>query len=87
MVPLSSLLEEACAAFKPRLDPSCCQLVFNKKPLDLATPFRLANIPNGSRIDVIKGMSKPSFPRRLTFLCTCRHVCMHVRPLIGEQLL
>lgn len=55
MTPLSTILSEACGKFKPALDPSGCQLVLNKKPVDLTLPFRLANIPSGSRLDVIKG--------------------------------
>lgn len=53
MVPLSTLLQEACRSFKPPLDPCQCQLVLNRKPLDASLPFRLANIPSGSRLDVV----------------------------------
>lgn len=54
MMPLSTLLAEACAAFKPPLDPGACQLVYQKKPLDPSLPFRFANLPNGSRLEVVK---------------------------------
>ncbi|GLI63244.1 hypothetical protein VaNZ11_006139 [Volvox africanus] len=54
MAPLSSLLAEACAKMKPPLDPAHATLICNKKPLtDLSCPFRLANIPNGSRLTLL----------------------------------
>lgn len=71
MAPLSSLLQEACGKFKPALDPATSGLLFNKKPLDLGMPWRLANIPSGSRLDVVRG----GWPERIGECgagCRCR---------------
>ena len=56
---VASILEQACAKLKPCLDPSACQLVVhegrNKRVQDLLVPFRLANIPNNAKIEIVKG--------------------------------
>lgn len=57
MMLLSDALVEACSKLRPALDASQCTLKFNKKPVDLKTPFRLLNIPAGSKLEIIKGQS------------------------------
>jgi hypothetical protein len=54
MTPLSAVLQEACSKMRPALEASQCQLIFNKKPVDLGLPVRLANIPSGSKLELIK---------------------------------
>lgn len=54
MTPLSAVLQEACSKMRPPLDPSQCQLILNKKPVDLGLPVRLANIPSGSKLELVK---------------------------------
>lgn len=54
--PMQTLLEALQAAsskFKPALVPQQCALQYNKKPVDLNTPFRLLNVPAGSKLEVI----------------------------------
>ncbi|KAG2485558.1 hypothetical protein HYH03_015723 [Edaphochlamys debaryana] len=69
MAPLSALLAEACSKMKPPLDPAKCALALGKKPIvDLACPFRLANIPNGSALTLLYdagtvSTSAPAAPR------------------------
>jgi tether containing UBX domain for GLUT4 len=53
---------------KPALDPSLCLLVFNKKQLDLSTPFRLANIPNGSTLTLAYSGPPPHLARAVAAL-------------------
>ena len=57
MTPFSAVLADACAKMRPALDHSAHQLLFNKKPVDLGLPVRLANIPAGSRLDLVPGTS------------------------------
>jgi hypothetical protein len=65
MTPLSAVLQEACSKMRPALDPAQCQLVFNKKPVDLGCPVRLANIPSGSKLELVKGeAAAPAEPPR-----------------------
>lgn len=40
------------AAGKSSWDPTKCRLVYNKKPVDLNGPWRFANIPAGSKLDL-----------------------------------
>lgn len=54
MQTLSDALAAAAPKFRPPLVPGRVRLLLNKKPLDLATPFRLLNVPAGSRLDVVK---------------------------------
>lgn len=56
MTPLSAVLEEACSKMKPALAPGEHALACGKplKPVDLSLPFRLANIPSGSRLELVR---------------------------------
>lgn len=54
MTPLSAVLQEACSKMRPALEASQFQLIFNKKPVDLGLPVRLANIPSGSKLELVK---------------------------------
>lgn len=53
MQTLSEALAAAASKFKPALVPGQCSLALNKKPVDLHTPFRLLNVPAGSKLEVI----------------------------------
>lgn len=53
MQTLSQAVQAAAAKFKPALVPEHCVLQYNKKSVDLHTPFRLLNIPAGSKLEVI----------------------------------
>mmetsp|Transcript_31215 Transcript_31215/g.79590 ORF Transcript_31215/g.79590 Transcript_31215/m.79590 type:complete len:507 (-) Transcript_31215:328-1848(-) len=54
MQPLTAVLPDVCAKFKPALDPSAVTaLTLNKKPVDISCPFRLANIPAGSSLHLV----------------------------------
>jgi hypothetical protein len=53
MAPLTAALQEACSKFRPALDPGRCLVQYSKKPVDMNTPFRLLNIPAGSKLEVI----------------------------------
>lgn len=53
--PMQTLLQTIQAAagkFKPALVPEQCTLQYNKKPVDLNTPFRLLNVPAGSKLEL-----------------------------------
>ena len=52
MAPLAAALQEACSKFRPALDPGRCLVQYQKKHVEINTPFRLLNIPAGSRLDV-----------------------------------
>lgn len=54
MAHLRAALVEAAVKWRPPVDPATAQVLLNKKPVDLDTPFRLLNIPSGSRLDVIR---------------------------------
>ena len=54
MALLAAVLADACSKFKPALDPNHHMLMLNKKPVDLGLPFRLANIPSGTRLDLVR---------------------------------
>lgn len=53
MARLADALAEACAKFRPPLDPATCQIHAARKPVDLQTPWRLLNLPSGARLDVV----------------------------------
>ena len=55
MAPLSSVLPDVCAKLRPALEPGAVELRLHKegKALDLASPFRLLNVPAGSRLDIV----------------------------------
>ncbi|KAK9806749.1 hypothetical protein WJX72_001368 [[Myrmecia] bisecta] len=55
MAPLSQIVEGVCQQLKPPLDPSSCQLLLNKKPLDLSTPVRFANLPRDAKLELNTG--------------------------------
>jgi len=53
MQTLFEALQAAGSKFKPALVPQQCALQYNKKPVDLNTPFRLLNVPAGSKLEII----------------------------------
>jgi hypothetical protein len=53
MQTLSEALQAASSKFKPALVPEQCSLQYNKKPVDLHTPFRLLNVSAGSKLEVL----------------------------------
>lgn len=53
MQTLSQALAAAASKFKPALVPEHCSLQYNKKPVDLNTPFRLLNVPAGSKLQIL----------------------------------
>jgi hypothetical protein len=53
MQTLSEALQAASTKFKPAFVPEQCSLQYNKKPVDLHTPFRLLNVPAGSKLEVL----------------------------------
>ena len=53
MAPLSSVLPDVCAKLRPAVAPGAVELHLNKKALDLGSPFRLLNVPAGSRLDIV----------------------------------
>ena len=64
MAKVISILDQACSKFKPAMDPASCQLIVHdgprtKRTQDLTVPFRLANIANNAKIEVIKGGGLP----------------------------
>lgn len=52
MQTLSEALAAAASKFKPALVPGRCSLQHNKKAVDLNTPFRLLNVPAGSKLEI-----------------------------------
>lgn len=55
MSPLSAVLEKYCQLSKDKLDPSSCELYYQKKKLDLSTPVRFANLPKDAKLEVTTG--------------------------------
>jgi hypothetical protein len=55
MATLRGALADAAAKWRPPVDASTASVLLAKKPVDLDTPFRLLNIPAGSRLDVVRG--------------------------------
>lgn len=56
MQPLLAVVAEALAQLKlGDVDPKTCQLLLNKKALDLGCPVRLANLPSGAKLELITG--------------------------------
>lgn len=55
MATLRPALEQAAAKWRPPLDVRSAQVLLNRKPVDLDTPFRLLNVPSGARLDVQRG--------------------------------
>ena len=50
MQTLKDVLQAASSKFRPALVAEQCDLQLNKKAVDLNTPFRLLNIPAGSKL-------------------------------------
>ena len=55
MSPLSTVLESVCLQSKDKLDPSNCELHYQKKKLDLGTPVRFANLPKDAKLELVTG--------------------------------
>ncbi|EKG14997.1 UBX domain-containing protein [Macrophomina phaseolina MS6] len=55
---LTEVLAEACAKFS--LNPDNYTLKFNNKPVDLSRTIRLANLPQGAKLDLVQGSRSPS---------------------------
>lgn len=53
MQTLAQALAAAASKFKPALVPEQCTLQYNKKPVDLNAPFRLLNVPAGSKLEIL----------------------------------
>ncbi|KAK9839775.1 hypothetical protein WJX81_000496 [Elliptochloris bilobata] len=51
MQPLAAIVQQLCTSL-PGVDPAACQLLFEKKPLDLSTPARLSNLPAGAKVEL-----------------------------------
>lgn len=68
MQPLSSIVEQLCSSLPSPVDPAACQLLFNKKALELSTPARLANLPAGAKLELRTG--EPSSLRCSLLLST-----------------
>eukprot|EP00882_Tetradesmus_deserticola_P028358 GHRQ01031589.1.p1 GENE.GHRQ01031589.1~~GHRQ01031589.1.p1 ORF type:complete len:403 (+),score=161.86 GHRQ01031589.1:119-1210(+) len=54
MQTLTDVLQAASSKFKPPLQVDMCELQLSKKPVDLRTPFRLLNVPAGSKLEVVR---------------------------------
>eukprot|EP00879_Flechtneria_rotunda_P020306 GHRR01021354.1.p1 GENE.GHRR01021354.1~~GHRR01021354.1.p1 ORF type:complete len:120 (+),score=33.07 GHRR01021354.1:425-784(+) len=54
MQTVADALQAISTKFKPALIPHQCEVKFKKQPVDLNTPFRLLNIPAGSKLEIIK---------------------------------
>lgn len=52
---LSTVLETFCLQSKEKLDPSKCELHYQKKKLDLGTPVRFANLPKDAKLELVTG--------------------------------
>ncbi|KAK7727707.1 hypothetical protein SLS57_002749 [Botryosphaeria dothidea] len=55
---LTEVLSEACAKFN--LNPDNYTLKFNNKSVDLSRTIRLANLPQGAKLDLVQGSRSPS---------------------------
>ncbi|KAK8224877.1 GLUT4 regulating protein TUG-domain-containing protein [Phyllosticta capitalensis] len=55
---LSDVLQEACAKFGIRADNYT--LKYNNKPVDLSRTIRLANLPQGAKLDLVQGSRSPA---------------------------
>ncbi|KAK8158938.1 GLUT4 regulating protein TUG-domain-containing protein [Phyllosticta citrichinensis] len=56
--PLSDVLQEACAKFGIPADNYT--LKHNNKPVDLSRTIRLANLPQGAKLDLVQGSRSPA---------------------------
>ncbi|KAF6257927.1 hypothetical protein COO60DRAFT_1701571 [Scenedesmus sp. NREL 46B-D3] len=54
MQTLTDVLQAASSKFKPPLQADECELQLSNKTIDLRTPFRLLNVPAGSKLEIIK---------------------------------
>lgn len=54
MQTLADAAQAVSAKFKPPLAAGTFELHLHKKPVDLGTPFRLLNVPAGSKLEIIK---------------------------------
>jgi hypothetical protein len=83
MQTLSQALAAAASKFKPALVPEQCALHFNKKPVDLHTPFRLLNVPAGSKLEVLISSEWRAEDEGVVcklgrhLPCACMLACMH----------
>ncbi|KAI8467936.1 MAG: hypothetical protein J3K34DRAFT_23578 [Monoraphidium minutum] len=67
MATLRGALADVAPKWRPAVDAATARVLLNKKPVDLDTPFRLLNIPSGSRLDVERGdpaAAKPAAAER-----------------------
>lgn len=55
---LTEVLSEACAKFN--LNPDNYTLKFNNKPVDCSRTIRLANLPQGAKLDLVQASRSPS---------------------------
>jgi hypothetical protein len=74
MQTLSEALQAASSKFKPALVPAHCSLQYNKKPVDLHTPFRLLNVSAGSKLEVLIQSECSLQPRSIGIAITL-YVC------------
>ncbi len=87
--PLRAAVQQVCAQLPQPVDVSACQLLLNKKALDLGLPARLANLPAGAKLELRTGV--PCLPPRTslwnfcsprlgTSVCSWRHavICILV---------
>lgn len=54
MQTLAEAVQTVSSKFKPALAAGSYELQLNKKAVDLNTPFRLLNVPAGSKLEVIR---------------------------------
>ena len=87
MQPLSTIVEQLCASLPRPVDPAACQLLFNKQPLVLSTPARLANLPAGAKLELRTGAALLWCCKLARCLCTllrassflaCARACVSV---------
>lgn len=77
MATLEQYVVEACAKFRPTLDPARCRLHHNKAPVDLGTPLRLLNLPSGTKLEVVLGEARH---------CCCMHTTVWAAWFTGRLL-
>jgi hypothetical protein len=54
MQTLAEAVEAVSSKFKPALAAGSYELQLNKKAVDLNTPFRLLNVPAGSKLEIVR---------------------------------
>ena len=55
MQPLSAVFEHISKLTNEQLNPSACKIIHNRKELDVTTPVRFANLPNGATLELKTG--------------------------------